>query len=147
MASEAAAPMRCVIELSGSFVRILCVLRLTIALPIQESQWFVYNQETHTHESVGSAILSFTIKRYLIVFLVMLAVGVGMVAKPVSASIEDDIMRFLRGLGSQMDVIQRYQGEGTTANMGRFDSIDSKLDRIYESCGRATTAARRVTSA
>jgi hypothetical protein len=86
-------------------------------------------------------------KKYLIVFMAMLAVGVGMAVKPVSASIEDDIMRFLRGLGSQMDVIQRYQGEGTTANMGRFDSIDSKLDRIYESCGRTTTAARRVTSA
>lgn len=86
-------------------------------------------------------------KKYLIVFLAVLAVGVGMAAKPVSASIEDDIMRFLRGVGSQLDVIQRYQGEGVTANMGRFDTIDSKLDRIYESCGRTTTAPRRVTSA
>ncbi len=86
-------------------------------------------------------------KKYLIVFMAMLAVGVGMVVKPVSASIEDDIMRFLRGIGTQIDMIQRYQGEGVTANMGRFDSIDSKLDRIYESCGRTATAARRVTSA
>ncbi len=67
----------------------------------------------------------------------------------ISASIEDDIFRFLRGVGSRIELIQTYQGWNHREDLGRFDAIETKLDRLYESCGRGGTAtsARRATLA
>lgn len=61
---------------------------------------------------------------------------------------EDYILSFLRvTVMAQFQTLQGLIGDSNSQTAARFDSIDSKLDRIYASCGRTTTPTRRVTTA
>ncbi len=80
-------------------------------------------------------------------------VGILLSQKGVALATDDStIYNFLRAdiavrVQSVYDLVQRAQrGIEQTIN-GRFDSVDTKLDRIYAVCGGTPTPTRRVTSA
>lgn len=88
-----------------------------------------------------------TMKRYLIALLVLCVVGVGLGTKGVSAVGDGEIYNLLSVVETRLSGYYQYLTSYHTEDTARFDSIDAKLERIYESCGRATTPVRRVSTA
>ena len=65
----------------------------------------------------------------------------------VSAAIEDNIYNLVRAVDSRLTMFQQYVSYNHADDQTRFDTLDAKMDRLYESCGRQTAPARRVTLA
>ncbi len=74
----------------------------------------------------------------------LFVLGTGL--RTVGAS-EGDILNRLLGVDSSIRSVGAYLMGYHAEDTARFDAIETKLDRVYEACGRGTTAARRVTLA
>ncbi|MBP9762554.1 hypothetical protein KBD34_02980 [Patescibacteria group bacterium] len=91
-------------------------------------------------------------KRTSSLFIGLLALGALLVSAPRAVHAATD------GENAILNLLNRFFGDFTTVSVTineirtqqftRLDAIDSKLERIYDSCGRTTTTAtRRVTTA
>lgn len=77
--------------------------------------------------------------------IALLVVGTGM--RTVSAS-DGEILNRIMLLLSQLNTNGAYATSYHQEDVVRFDAIDSKLERVYEACGRGSgTSARRTTLA
>lgn len=85
-------------------------------------------------------------KNFLFAGLMIVALVLGSGLRTASAS-ESDVLGWLRSLGSQLTLVQSAISQSQVQNGARLDTVESKLDRIYEACGRGTATTRRVTLA
>ncbi len=85
-------------------------------------------------------------KKFLYVgaILALLVLGTGL--RTVDAA-DGEVINWFRLLETKLNTIQFNMAGNQEQNGTRLDTVETKLDRIYEACGRGTTAARRVTLA